>query len=115
METDPPPGEGRITGTPVATAATLSADESGKETFEALLQRGASFVSSHVSPLFLAGVSGALVAMGSMGLANKFKETFFPSAERLVNGDKGMTACYHFVHFVRCSFSSSSHLYNALV
>jgi hypothetical protein len=90
-----------------------SADARGKEKFEALLQRGASFVSSHVSPLFLAGVSGALVAMGSMGLANKLKETFFPSAERLVNGDKGMTACYHFVHFVRCSFSSSSHLYNA--
>ena len=110
METDPPPGEGRITGTPVATAATLSADESGKETFEALLQRGANFIASHVRPLLLGGVSGALLVMGTVGIANKLKETLYPSAERLVNGDKGVSARYHFVHYVRCNsqFSSSA-------
>tara|TARA_B100000929_G_C15203802_1_gene316716 strand:- start:176 stop:490 length:315 start_codon:yes stop_codon:yes gene_type:complete len=91
-------------GTDVTGAAVTSssANAPGKEKIEALWQRGVNFVSSNISPLIVIGASSALAGMCAMSLWNKVNETIRPSAERLANGDKGMSARQPFGTF--CAF-----------
>jgi len=88
-----------VTGAAVTSS---SANAPGKEKIEALWQRGVNFVSSNISPLIVIGASSALAGMCAMSLWNKVNETIRPSAERLANGDKGMSARQPFGTF--CAF-----------
>ena len=99
-----PPRDGPRATEMVGAAATSSssADERGKQTVDALWQRGVNFVSSNISPLIVIGASSALAGMCAMSLWNKVNETIRPSAERLANGDKGMSARQPFGTF--CAF-----------
>ena len=104
-----PPRDGPRATEMVGAAATSSssADERGKQTVDALWQRGVNFV-SNISPIIAIGASGALAGMCAMSLWNKVNETLRPSAERLASGDKGISARQPFVGDLLCIFCGLS-------